>query len=299
MNSRIEKQNIENVLFFDIETVSGSEELKVDSREYDLFEWKNRNRDTDEVLPQSELLDLYKRKAALSSTHSKIVCISLGYVKDNKIYVMSITGAEYDVITEFCAIASKTGKVLCGWNIIGFDLPTVRKRAFANGFTEWKIGKANDSGAKPWTLAEGVLDLMVEYKGTSYVSESMDEVCYLLDIPSPKDKLSGSQVTGEFYKNGVANIATYCEKDVIAVIGIFLKFQGEAQITEIEYKEGITFTDLGLVEQIYQDEGISEEDVALAKEVVVEQGLNKDMAEDILTAAISPKKASLTNVNLD
>ncbi len=218
MNSRIEKQNIENVLFFDIETVSGSEELKVDSREYDLFEWKNRNRDTDEVLPQSELLDLYKRKAALSSTHSKIVCISLGYVKDNKIYVMSITGAEYDVITEFCAIASKTGKVLCGWNIIGFDLPTVRKRAFANGFTEWKIGKANDSGAKPWTLAEGVLDLMVEYKGTSYVSESMDEVCYLLDIPSPKDKLSGSQVTGEFYKNGVANIATYCEKDVIAVI---------------------------------------------------------------------------------
>lgn len=300
MNSRIEKQNIENVLFFDIETVSGSEELEIDSREYDLFEWKNRDRDTDEVLPQDELLELYKRKAALSSTHSKIVCISLGYVRDNKIYVMSITGNEYDVITEFLAIVAKSkGAILCGWNIIGFDLPTLRKRAFASGFKEWKIGKANDSGAKPWTLAEGVLDLMVEYKGTSYISESMDEVCFLLGIPSPKDKLSGSQVTNEFYTNGVKNIATYCEKDVVACIQILRKFQGEPLIEEIEYKQGIDLTPMGLVEAVMQDEGIGEDDLDKVKQVVEEKGLNKDIVEDILTAAASPKKAQLTNISLD
>ena len=213
---------------------------------------------------------------------------------------MSLTGNEYDVINEFLAIYAKSkGAILCGWNIIGFDLPTMRKRAFASGHKEWKLGKANDSGAKPWTLAEGVLDLMVEYKGTSYISENMDEVCFVLDIPSPKSKLDGSKVSDEYWNNGVKAVAEYCEEDIIALIQIFRKFQGEELLTDIERKEGLAFEDVGFVEQAFQNEELSETEIEGVKRAVAEKGLNKDIAEDILTAAVSPKKSALTNISLD
>jgi predicted PolB exonuclease-like 3'-5' exonuclease len=55
----------------------------------------------------------------------------------------------------------------------------------------------------------------------------------ILGIPSPKDDIDGSQVRDVFYhENDIQRIATYCEKDVVAVAQIILKLRKESILTD-------------------------------------------------------------------
>ncbi len=55
----------------------------------------------------------------------------------------------------------------------------------------------------------------------------------ILEIPSPKDDIDGSQVRDVFYnEHDIQRIATYCEKDVVAVAQIVLKLRKEPLLTD-------------------------------------------------------------------
>ena len=57
----------------------------------------------------------------------------------------------------------------------------------------------------------------------------------ILGIPSPKDDIDGSQVAKVYYQeNDIDRIIKYCEKDVIAVAQIFLKYRKEQLLDELE-----------------------------------------------------------------
>nr|MBP8066319.1 3'-5' exonuclease [Flavobacterium sp.] len=57
----------------------------------------------------------------------------------------------------------------------------------------------------------------------------------VLGIPSPKDDIDGSEVGKVFYiDKDIDRIITYCEKDVIAVAQVFLKFRREDLLIEEE-----------------------------------------------------------------
>jgi hypothetical protein len=56
-----------------------------------------------------------------------------------------------------------------------------------------------------------------------------------LGIPSPKGDIDGSQVVHVFYvEKDIDRIVTYCEKDVIAVAQVFLRFRKEDLLIEDE-----------------------------------------------------------------
>ena len=55
MNQTIKKVNQEKILFMDIEDVRRSKELDINSREFELYRKKTRNRETDEYLPNDEV----------------------------------------------------------------------------------------------------------------------------------------------------------------------------------------------------------------------------------------------------
>jgi len=51
----------------------------------------------------------------------------------------------------------------------------------------------------------------------------------ILGIPSPKDDIDGSQVGEVYYKEkNINRIIKYCEKDVVAVAQVLLKFKQES-----------------------------------------------------------------------
>jgi hypothetical protein len=57
----------------------------------------------------------------------------------------------------------------------------------------------------------------------------------VLGVPSPKDDIDGSEVANVFYKDkDIDRIATYCEKDVIAVAQIILKLRLQKLLTSDE-----------------------------------------------------------------
>jgi 3'-5' exonuclease len=245
MNQRLKQVDVEKVLFWDLECVRETDNLEPDSEAYNLFEYKNRNKETDEVLPQQEVLELYKRKAALSPTHSKIVCISMGYVRSGKITVRSITGPQKFIIKEFCAILAKNF-IPCGYNIIGFDFPVFRQKAFKEGMSNMIPERFNDSNKKEWAFTEynketNVVDLMLYLKGTYFYNQSLSEACYLAGIPSPKNGgIDGSQVSDFFYAGKLNEIREYCERDVVSTVQLFLKMQGEEMIDNVEFGEPLT-----------------------------------------------------------
>ena len=53
------------------------------------------------------------------------------------------------------------------------------------------------------------------------------------EIHTPKDEISGADVARVFYEeNDLERIARYCEKDVAALIQLFLRMKGEELVAD-------------------------------------------------------------------
>lgn len=239
MNRQFQKINVESVLFFDAEVVRSNKVLEIDSKEYELFQRKTRNRDTDEFLTDEQLTEEYDKKAALKRTYNRIVTIGVGYVKEGQAYIKELTGTEEEIIRKFVMIINKF-EYCCSANGNAFDLPII----IGNGMKYFNIAnEINDNfnpiGKKPWDLKK-CIDLLDVFKGTHYYMNSLEELCYHFDIPTPKDDISGADVSRVYYEEGVDRIAIYVKKDVLANINLFQKMQGKDIF--------ITFVDRGDIE---------------------------------------------------
>ena len=94
-------------------------------------------------------------------------------------------------------------------------------------------------GKKPWET-KYLIDTMDLWKFGDYKHySSLKLLTGIFGIPSPKDDIDGSEVGRVFWEEkDVERIAVYCEKDVLAVIQIMMKFKRmdtfeAAQITSL------------------------------------------------------------------
>ena len=265
MNSKFRKINPEGLLFFDIETVRKQDVLDVDSTEFGLFQYKNRDKATGALMPSEDVCALYEKSAALFPPHNKIVCISVGYIRDKKLHVKAITGEQKAIIEEFYNMLDNKKFIPCGANIIAFDMPVVRMKAFEEGLNIILDDKFSDVGQKPWTMEDNFVDIMALFKGTYYNALSLNELAYMSGVPSSKDDIDGSQVSDVFYREegGINRIATYCNKDVICTAKIFLAMQGKPNfIEEVIDKTGTVAEkqkELGYLQEIAKFKVITEE----------------------------------------
>jgi hypothetical protein len=68
-----------------------------------------------------------------------------------------------------------------------------------------------------------------DYK--AYTSLSL--LCHVFNIPTPKDDITGADVARVYYEEkDLDRIRIYCEKDVIALIQLYLKMKGESLISD-------------------------------------------------------------------
>jgi DNA polymerase elongation subunit (family B) len=121
---------------------------------------------------------------------------------------------------------------MCGHNAKEFDFPYIARRMIIHGI---KIpAKLNLFGKKPWEVPH--LDTLELWKFGDYKHfTSLKLLTNVLGIPSPKGDIDGSQVGQVYYQeNDIDRIIIYCEKDVIAVAQVFLRFQGAPLLDESE-----------------------------------------------------------------
>ena len=232
----IEKINLNNILFLDIETVPETEDFNaLDAEMKDLWEHKTQYQRKDEYTPE----DFYDR-AGIWAEFGKIVCISVGYftIKGDirNFRVTSFFGEEKKILLDFNNLLNnhfnQPQHVLCGHNAKEFDIPFLARRMIINQIAI--PNKLNLFGKKPWEIPH--LDTLELWKFGDYKHfTSLKLMCKVLGIPSPKGDIDGSQVGHVFYVDkDIDRIVTYCEKDTIAVAQIFLRLRREELLIEEE-----------------------------------------------------------------
>lgn len=292
MNQTIKKVNQEKILFMDIEDVRRSKEVDINSREFELYRKKTRNRETDEYLPNDEVIKEYQKKAALKMCYTKIVCIGVGFIKDVEVHIKSLEGTEEEVIKQFCNIAQGFD-YMCFSNGIAFDLPMV----INNGYRYFDVcevlpDRFVTSGKKQWNL-DKLIDLQVVFQGTHYYASSLDEMCYHFDIPSPKSDLDGSQVSDEYWDNGLERISKYVKQDVFACVNLFKKMRFEQPFETFIDKNETTLLEpfvqeQPLLERLYNTGNLNKEEIEkLLKNNMTEE--EKSSVKTILTTHYQKK----------
>lgn len=246
MNNKVRNIDIEKLLFFDIETVRRNDVLDLDSKEFELYAWSLRDKVTSEIPDNDYVQNHYKLNGGLKPEFNKIVCISVGFVQGDTLYYKALVGDQKKIIEDFYGILNSTGLVPCGHNIIAFDMPTVRFKAFEEGI-DLKLlpEKFNDVGQKPWTISDNFVDTMDLTKGTYYNGVSLDSLCMMANVNSPKGDIKGSDVSRVYYEEGVERIARYCNNDIIATAEVFCALQGNRGFIK-------SFVDRSLSEEVVE-----------------------------------------------
>ena len=232
----IEKVRLENILFLDIETVSEQKHFGLlDEETQELFAMKTSYQRKDEFTPE----EFYDR-AGIWAEFGKIVCLSAGYFTfrgDIRHFrVTSFCGEEAKILHDFSNLLnnhfSQPQHIMCGHNAKEFDFPFIARRMIINNIAI--PPKLNLFGKKPWEVPH--LDTMELWKFGDYKSfTSLKLLTKILGIPSPKGDIDGSQVGVVYHiENDIDRIVTYCEKDVIAVAQVLLRFRREDLLVEDE-----------------------------------------------------------------
>jgi len=232
----LDKIQLDHILFLDIETVPEMEHFSdLDTNFQHLFAAKTQYQRKDDYTPE----DFYDR-AGIWSEFGKIICISVGYFTlkgDVRHFrVTSFFGEESKILKDFSNLLnnhfSQPQHILCGHNAKEFDFPFIARRMIING--EPIPQKLNLFGKKPWEVPH--LDTMEMWKFGDYKHfTSLKLLTSVLGIPSPKDDIDGSEVAKVYYEEkNIDRIITYCEKDVIAVAQVLLRFRREDLLIEEE-----------------------------------------------------------------
>ena len=228
----LESISSEDILFIDIETVpqkAGFEELPEHFQKL----WdKKSSYFREESQAASEVYE----RAGIYAEFGRIICISAGVIiqkNGERFYRVKsfhdpdekkLLSSFNDMLEKF---TSNPGKRLCAHNGLEFDYPYIGRRTLINGL---RIPRVLDiSGAKPWEIKDRLLDTLQMWKFGDYKNyTSLDLLCAVFNIPTPKDDIDGSQVAKVYYMEGdLDRIIRYCEKDTLALANLMLRYKGE------------------------------------------------------------------------
>lgn len=242
----LDKINLGAVLFLDIETVSEKKSYEeLDDNFKKLWKLKCRSilKRYEDPISEEEAAATYLDRSAIYAEFGKIVCISVGFLvrspDKSEWHVRLNSYADRDekkLLTEFSELVSKHyndphTRYFCGHNIREFDMPYLCRRLLIN---QLPLPSTLDiAGKKPWETKH-FLDTLTMWKFGDYKNyTSLNLLAAVFGFPTPKDDIDGSQVGRVFWEeDDLDRIAVYCEKDVLAVIHLLMKYKRMPLVTE-------------------------------------------------------------------
>jgi DNA polymerase elongation subunit (family B) len=187
--------------------------------------------------------DLYEQRSGIFAEFGKIIVIStwiLTKTEDGsyQMRVKSFAGDdERKLLVDFFDLLNsyytKPQHALCGHNIKEFDIPYICRRATIHGLELPNI--LDIQGKKPRETNH--LDTLELWKfGDRKNFTSLDLLCRVLGVQTPKTDISGEQVARVYRdEKNLPRITEYCERDVVAVGDVMLKFlRVDATVEQVE-----------------------------------------------------------------
>jgi uncharacterized protein YprB with RNaseH-like and TPR domain len=229
----LEQFNLEKILFLDIETTSAVksfDDLSDDFKKH----WEHKS---NFIAKESETPQESYSRAGIYAEFGKIVCISVGFIKiENGVKKLRLKSYfnhnEKELLIDFFELLNKhfntPQHLLCAHNGKEFDYPYIARRGLVNGLSIPSI--LDMAGKKPWEVQH--LDTLQLWKFGDYKHfTSLNLLTTIFDIPTPKDDIDGSMVNQVYWQdNDLERIANYCQKDVVALTQLFLRFRNEPLI---------------------------------------------------------------------
>lgn len=222
---------LDQLLLLDIETTPLTSSLDQLPAELQAL-WLEKNAKT---LPDSENPSAdYFERAGLTAEFGKIVCISAGFFfTENGQYQLRIKSFygddEKEILAGFLDTVSRFHQKMqrfqfAGHNIREFDIPYICRRAIINGLA--LPAPLQFHQLKPWE--QPLLDTLQIWRFGDFRNyTSLKLLAAVLGIPTPKDDIDGSQVGKVYWEDkDLRRIAEYCQKDVLTVGQLLLRFKG-------------------------------------------------------------------------
>lgn len=231
--------NLENLIFIDIETVPGHPQFTSLPDELKELYLRKSERLKQEAETHEEQ---YFNHAGIYDEFGKVICISIGVMKRERekdtyqLRIKSFYGDdEKQLLKEFCDLLNqhynKYEKYqFCGHNVREFDVPFLCRRLLIN---ELSLPVLLDiSGRKPYEL--NMVDTLYLWRFGDYKHyTSLKLLALIFGIPSPKEDIEGKDVAGVYWKEkNLKRIVEYCQRDVVTVVQLILRFKGSAHLTE-------------------------------------------------------------------
>lgn len=223
--------NLTNLLVIDIETVPGAPDFQLLSDNWkELWQDKISKTMPENILPDQS----YLQKAGILAEFGKIICISTGFFYNDTngdlcFKLKSFSGDnESEVLSAFVDLlntfrAKRGNFAIAGHNVKEFDIPYICRRMLILDLALPETLQL--SGKKPWET--NLIDTMELWKFGDYKNYvSLKLLAAVLGIATPKDDIDGSMVKDVYYvEKNLPRIVTYCQKDVVTVANIMLRFK--------------------------------------------------------------------------
>ena len=163
-------------------------------------------------------------KTSFDGAFGQVVCI--GYHIEGDVGACSIWKheAEADLLETLNNVLNSIPRsewfttCIVGHNVASFDLRFLMQRYIVNNVKPHVI-LLRCAAAKPWE-SDKVYDTMVQFSGVGN-RISLDKLCMALGVPTSKGDMDGSMVGQAVAEGRIAEVAAYCEKDVMATKAVF------------------------------------------------------------------------------
>jgi len=123
---------------------------------------------------------------------------------------------ERDILEQFWSLANRA-RYVCGFNILGFDLPTIFVRSML-----LDVSPTRSWDLKPW--GTDVIDLMKK-RFPSSGAMGLKKICKAMGIPIPAGDVDGSQVEALF-KTDPELVGKYVRSDVLLLLYLHEMYSG-------------------------------------------------------------------------
>ena len=227
-----------NLLLIDIETVPCHHSYEQLPDEVKIL-WADK---ISKTVPENiSIQESYLLRAGILAEFGKIICISIGYFYEDvtKTICFKVKSIyeddESEILQNFLQITNSFYKAnnrfqFAGHNIKEFDIPYICRRLLINNIP--LPGYLQLHGAKPWEIK--MVDTLQWWKFGDYKNYiSLNLLANVLNVPTSKGDMDGSKVRDVYYnENDIERISCYCEKDVIVVANIILRFKNLPLLNE-------------------------------------------------------------------
>lgn len=227
-----------NNIYWKLQSVNQTDELEIDSKEYNLYrEHYKKDYTTRELMSMQETVEHYRINAFKNPLFSRIFSLTVAIVEDNIVKIIYYTGNEKDLIQTFLNTLKKDRFKDFTVTHFGAEyvLPYLGTRMDKNGIKTTIPSGLQYKGLRPWNL-QGFC-VRDYYSGAGNYKNSLKELAWIYGLDSnfiePVDEFT-------YYKSGqLQELKESAIDEIYTLVNVHRLMVGENAIEESTCSEFI------------------------------------------------------------